>query len=191
VKVVVPYATLFPETKAALEADGVTAEYVDVGGSPTAYHELLLRVWFEGQGFTIVEQDIVPRPGCIAELEACPEPWCGFSYGISGGFIVALGLTRFSDALVRDHPTVMEALDSLPWDGTPRRYWGRLDTRIAQQLMDHERLKVHRHLPSVRHLNPSQQLPHYNCVTCGAEIPVEVMMLNGDPPYPCAACATR
>jgi len=188
VRVVVPYATLYPETKAALEADGQTPEYVSVAGDPTAYYQLLARLWEEGRGFTIVEQDIVPRPGCIAELEACPEPWCGFVYPISTGFITGLGLTRFSDDLVRDHPAVVTTIDTLPrTDPSDRRYWGRLDTRLAQVLMDHERLTVHRHTPPVRHLNPVQPLPHYNCVRCGAAVPEEVM-LAGEPPYPCRRC---
>jgi hypothetical protein len=186
-RVIVPYVDLYPETRAALEADGQTPEYVDVRGSPSAYHEMLLRVWSEGQGFTVVEQDIVVRPGRIAELEACPEPWCASVYPISGGFITGLGHVRFSHALVRERTAVIERIDSLPFDGTPRRYWGRLDTRVGQSLMDHESLRVHRHLPPLRHLNPVQQPPIFNCVKCGAAAPEEDM-LEAEPPYTCRQC---
>ena len=120
-RIVVPYARLWPETKAALDATGREVEYFYVGGSPTAYHELLLDIWHQGEGFLVVEQDVVPYVGAIEELEQCPEPWAGKPYWIGSGFYAYLGFTRFSDTLLREHPGVMDALDSLRDDGTPRR----------------------------------------------------------------------
>ncbi len=186
-RVVVPFVTLYPETKAALTEAGVTAEYINVSGDQTAYHTLLESLWREGHGFMVVEQDIVVRPTTVSELEACPEPWCGFAYALSMGYGAYLGCTRFSDRLVAEHPGVFEAINSLRPDGTPPRYWGRLDTRLKQVLEDNEQQTMHVHWPPVRHLNPSQQIPRYHCQTCGKQIPDENVQ-QGPPPYPCPDC---
>lgn len=186
-RVVVPYVDLRPEVRVAIEADGREAEYVYVGGRPEAYHELLLRLWGEGRGWVNVEHDVVVRPGAIAELEACPEPWCGFAYSLGGYYGGTLGCTRFSDELVAGRPGVMPALDGLPFDGTPRRYWGRLDTRLQVVLEQHEGLRMHLHWPALDHLNPDKPPPIYNCPRCGAAIPDDVAR-SGPPPLRCPAC---
>ena len=176
----------YPETREALEADGIEAEYVYVGGSPTAYHELLARVWAEGQGFVNVEQDIVVRPGLIRELEACPEAYCGAPYAISTTIGSWLGCVRFSDVLVTGWPSVFNAIDSLLPDGTPRKYWGRLDTRLKQVLESHLGLTMHLHWPAVEHLNPAQRPPIYTCSACGLALPWEVV--REEPPWRCPRC---
>jgi len=185
-RVVVPYAKLYPETREALEADGVEAEYVDVGRDPTAYHWLLEQLWGKSHGFIVVEQDIVVRPGCVAELESCPEPWCGFAYSIGTTYGSFLGFVKFSDDLVAHHPGVFLGIASLRDDGTPRRYWGRLDTRLKQVLEDREGQRMHIHWPAVDHLNPDKGTPIVNCVRCGAAIP-DVIVRQG-PPMRCPRC---
>lgn len=183
-RVVVPWATQFPEVRTALEADGRQAEYVNVGKSPTAYHELLLDIWHQGQGFIVVEQDIVVYPGALADMEACAKPWCGHPYWLGTVFGAYLGCTKFSDELVRDNPGVMDALDTLRDDGTNRRYWGRLDTRLGQVLNDQVGISIHNHWPAVVHLNPDKQMRGgVNCVECGRAIPWRVLRLG--PPWPC------
>ncbi len=186
-RVVVPYARLYPETKAALEAAGVAAEYVNVAGDPTAYHGLVERLWADGTGWVNVEQDIVVRPGVVEELWACERDWCGFAYGIHMGYGAYLGCTKFSARLCREHPGVVAALDQLPHDGTPRRYWGRLDTRLLQVLEQHEGLRIHTHWPAVGHLNPEQQVPIFNCPRCGGAI-ADSEVQKGPPPYRCPKC---
>jgi hypothetical protein len=180
---VVPFAALWPETRAALEADGRQAEYVHVGHSQTAYHELLLSLWREGRGFAIVEQDIVVFPGALAEMEACPEPWCGRAYNLGTHLGSYLGCAKFSDTLVRDCPSVIDAIDRLPPDGTPRRYWGRLDSRLKQVLEDQLGLRQHIHWPAVEHLNPDKGRFVANCVRCGGPIPWSTILAS-PPPYP-------
>jgi hypothetical protein len=173
-RLIVPYAALRPETRAALEADGREAEYVHVGGSPEAYHGLLESVWREGRGFILVEQDIVVWPGALAALEACPEPRCGMAYSLSTGYGSWLGCARFSDRLVADNPGVFQAIDALPFDGTPRRYWGRLDTRLDTVLAQQVGAPMHVHWPAVGHLNPAQQAPVLN-MRCGHPVPDEIV----------------
>ena len=178
-RIIVPWAKEFPEVRAALEADGRQAEYVYVGGSPTAYHELFLGLWHEGHGWINVEQDIVTFPGAIAELEACPELWCARAYWLGAVFGAFLGFTKFSDDLVRNNPGVMEAIDRLRDDGTPRHYFGRLDTRLSQVLMDQLGLTIHLHWPAVEHLNPEKKMRGgVNCTECGRSLPWRVIRLE-------------
>ena len=182
----VPYVTLYPETRAAREADGIAAEYVDVSGSPSAYHEHLERTWAEGAGFINIEQDIVVRPGLIRELVECREPWCGAPYAISTAIGSWLGCVRFSDELVGGYPGVWTAVDNLPPDGTPKRYWGRADTRLKRVLEEQVGLTMDLHWPAITHLNPAQQPPIFNCGRCGTALPWEVVRER--PPWRCPRC---
>ena len=178
----------YPEVIAALAADGIAPETVDVGGSPTAYHELFIRLWADGDGFVVVEHDVVVPRGAIRSLERCREPWCGVPYPSHNGYLEgALGCTRFSTSLVRSVPEVPATVDQLASDGTPRRYWGRLDTRLKQVLEDRIGLRFHAHWPAADHLNPVIRPPIVNCSGCGGEIPPAITRL-GPPPYPCPRC---
>ena len=180
----VPYVTLYPETRAALEADGIAAEYVDVSGSPSAYHDALEAVWRGGVGFTVVEQDIVVWPGALKALWACEWDWCGYAYSIGTHYGSYLGCVRFSDELVAGFPGAFDAIAVLPPDGTPRRYWGRLDTRLKSVLetAGHE---MHVHWPLVGHLNPDKPDPIINC-RCGRAVPYEIVRFG--PPWRCGQC---
>ncbi len=184
-RVIVPYATLWPETKAALEADGRQCEYIYVGGSPTAYHDLIAGVWAEGHAFTVIEQDIAPYPGAVAELEACLQPWCGHPYWIGTTFGTYLGCTRFSEEFVHANPGVMDECVAIADSATPPKYWGRVDTRLGQVLNDHYGLTVHNHYPAVDHLNPDKALRGgINCTECGEPIAWKAVMRT-PPPWPC------
>lgn len=191
IQVVVPYARLWPETRAALEADGIDARYVFTGGSDDAYYGLLRELWESGEGWLNVEQDIVPWSGAAAQLDACPRDWCACPYELSTGPGAWLGFTKFTAAFTRARPGAVAAIDGLPFDGTPRRHWGRLDTRLVQVLED-ERLAPHIHYPLVGHLNPAQRfLGTYN-YGCGHEVPRSVWTSR---PWPygraCRACKQR
>jgi hypothetical protein len=65
------------KTRAALDGQAPDrVEYVDVSGSPTAYFELIRRLWGEQRSFILVEHDIVPPAGALEALEACGHSWC-------------------------------------------------------------------------------------------------------------------
>lgn len=184
---IVPFANLYPETKHALESDGIVAEYLATRG-PTDYHDVLKRAWLAATGFIVVEQDIVPWPGAIAALEACPCEWGGYAYQLSTGYGAWLGCTKFSEALTRDHPAVFGAMEAMPEFGTPRRYWGRLDTRLTAAL-EAGGQRMHVHWPAVDHLNPAQQFHGSFVYACGHAVSVE-RMRSGPAPYtePCPTC---
>jgi hypothetical protein len=104
------------------------------------YSRLLTDLWREGEGFTIVEHDVVPFPGAISALEACEEPWCVHWFPFAPNAIrPALGLVHFSTGLINSI--------RLGWDCD----WWHLDGQVYPML----HLCAgdpHRHHPDVAHL---------------------------------------
>ena len=192
IRVVVPHAAnpraaspgLRPEVVAALETDGWRPDVVDVSASESAYHDLLASLWAEGEGFVVVEHDIVVYPGAIRAMLDCPESWCVTVYRVNAEYDGYLGCVRFSEALVRAEPDAMDAAGRLAY-GPPPRYWGWVDSRLGQVLTDRGYRK-HRHWPAVTHLRTYPQAVAWNC-RCGAAIPEEIVA-SGPPPHRCPAC---
>lgn len=146
-----------PQTLAALRADGIEPLKVAISPyDPGAYWRAVAAMWALGQTFAIVEQDIVPHPGALAELERCSEPWCAFPYSLKTGFYAALGCVRFSASLLAEYPEALERVGEIDDDGLPARDWRRLDTRIARVLSQDCDVRIHVHEPAVGHLNPAQ-----------------------------------
>lgn len=160
---------LCPETLEALRADGI--EPLKIAISPVdmeGYWRAISTMWQLGKTFCVVEQDIVPFPGAIAELEACPEPWCAYRYAMQTGYHAALGCAKFDASLMALYPRVLERVGEIgqppspPFggpddDGVPQRDWRRLDTRIARVLTQECGVPIHVHDRIVDHLNPRQQ----------------------------------
>ncbi len=105
------------------------------------YDLLLRRLWKEGSPFVIVEHDIVPWPGAIDELWACPEPWCGFPYQVLGGMRSYLGCVKFDPGHLGAVPLPVEPTE-----------WSRIDRSIDRRLVGLG-LRQHRHGPPVTHLH--------------------------------------
>jgi hypothetical protein len=112
------------------------------------YGRLFTELWQGGEGFTLVEHDIVPWPGAIAELEACPNECCAFEYpnGIihaepRSGWCVSLGCIKFATSL----------LARVPCDGEwQNRGWDELDGAVFATLQGE--VEVHVHGPPVAHV---------------------------------------
>lgn len=107
------------------------AEWCDVSADDHAYWRLLLRLWADGEGFLVVEHDVVCRPDVIGQVEACPESWCSFGYadichpGCQEAWANQLGCTRFRSELLAATP---DAVSAIP----PRdRGWPNLCDHIA------------------------------------------------------------
>jgi len=133
--IVVPYTRLLDETREAVPE----ARFVEVEPEQ-GYRELLAELWRRGEAFTLVEHDVVPTRAQLAELGACPEPWCHYGY-FPGHWIPVFGCCRFSAELI--------AGTAGAW-GDPSWHWGQLDARFAQ----HARARgwtPHWHSPHVRH----------------------------------------
>jgi hypothetical protein len=121
-RLVVPYrkGLLFRRTFEAAEAWGNT-EFVEVrnrnepaNGRPT-YDELLSDLWSRGEGFIMLEHDVVPYAGALEAINECAEPWCGYGYSPNGGvspWFCNLGCTKVSPPLIR---VVAEGFRGKPW----------------------------------------------------------------------------
>lgn len=98
----------------ALRAEGIEHERAELGDG-LGYWHLISRHWRKGEGFVLLEHDVVPWPGAVALLAECPEDWCVHEYPYSEPpeLIWALGAWKVSAAFTAAH--------SLPtrvrWDG--------------------------------------------------------------------------
>jgi len=145
-EVVVPWTNLAPETKAALEADGIDARYVDVSADHRDYWRLLSDVWAAAETTIIVEHDIVVPPGMVQALWDCPKDWCSAPYAMGQIEGTALGCTKFSGALMKRQRT---ALSRIPVE---HRRWQALDSILTGTLRRNGEAE-HIHGPAVRHLH--------------------------------------
>lgn len=127
----VPYTAVHPVTVDAAPKDAV---WVDVSSSTEAYFSALHHIWAQGETFALLEHDVVCRPDVIAELEACPEPWCLYGYAdichpeCQEAWRNQLGCTRFREELIAAVP---DAISSIPPD---ERDWHNLCDRLGERL---------------------------------------------------------
>ena len=163
-RVICPFAgRIADETIAALDASGFPWEAVNVSASDTSYTALLARLWAAGEPFTVVEHDIVPHPGALAELEACDWPWCSFAYRLGSIVHAGLGCTRFSASLLAAVPDAVERTWAESTDVHPPGHWCSADDRLARVLRAEGHVQ-HVHAPPVTHLSP---LPSHGCTDLG------------------------
>jgi len=144
--VIVPYAEI---NGTAAILDAVKLNLATQGLRPrmvrcdrTYSYDLLFReLWAAGTPFILVEHDVLPWPGALVELWACPEPWCGFPYHVFGELRSYLSCTKFDPTRLGEVP--------LPAD---LESWYTMDKIIEQTLMSRGH-KGHLHGPPVSHLN--------------------------------------
>jgi hypothetical protein len=162
-RVVCPYTRLEPATRVALGYEAVDAEFIalrpadcsnetHVQGDCDDYFRLLTQLWAGGQGFVVVEHDIVPWPGSIRGLLECDQPLCLHRYQIAGGMGYGLGCSKFSAQLTRDYwdlPQVLERERGGSWSGR----WCHLDGEFVARLRDRMQVPLHFHEPAVTHLH--------------------------------------
>jgi hypothetical protein len=96
--ILVPYANAgaweLQAVRRNLDVQGLAYDAVDVSGSNTAYPDAVRARWDTGEDLVIIEHDILPWPGAIDELLACPFDLCGLPYVEHSTFATALGCTR-------------------------------------------------------------------------------------------------
>lgn len=156
-RVVVPFIKggLRPETTNAVDSTTIWPEYIELDDTdPHAYAHLLISLWENGNGFSVVEQDVVPGPGQIAELWDCPQPWCSLFVPFRGElFATSLCCTKFTAELTTELPTVARyALSPGPYN-TEWITWKHCDGRLANTLQRYGKAP-HGHMPPPEHLNP-------------------------------------
>lgn len=137
-RILVPFTELNPATKQVLSPLG--AYFVHMADE-YHYNSLLKAQWEQGETFFIVEHDIVPWPGALDELNACPCEWGTYSYQPSLGVSHMLGCCKLTDRLIAKLPGL--------WD-TPR-HWAELDQHLFFAARE-KGIEPHLHRPPVTHL---------------------------------------
>ena len=129
---------------AALRGEGLRPD-VRIVDDDRAYAELITELWRRRTGFIIVEHDIIPWPGAVAGLWACPRPYCMYRYPIGGLLAGTLGCVKFGAGL-------LAALPDLPatFSGA---HWSTLDVKITNALWNNGVRAPHVHQPAVAHLH--------------------------------------
>src|SRR5262245_35332543 len=127
----------------ALRAEGVAHDVLQCDGR-FGYGEWLSILWRSGDGFILIEHDIAPWVGAIAQLMDCPRDWCAFRYPKGGRPIRALGCVKFSTSLVRALPDLPEQWGQCPW----QELEGRVLPPVAEFLLK----SVCKHSPPVAHV---------------------------------------
>lgn len=144
-------AALDPDCPAALalRCEGIEHEVV-VLEDDYAYGRLLTRLWHLGQGFTLLEHDVVPWPGALDLLAKCPELWCGHNYPFAPNTIRgALGCVKFSTEFIQAHPDLPEVNN---WSET---FWAQLDGRVCAPVANILGSRTHHlHEPAFAHARP-------------------------------------
>ena len=155
-RVVVPFVAgmLQAQTWASVWSQSDAPQFVRLDRSdPTAYARLICDLWDAGQGFTIVEQDIVAPPGSLAAVHACEHPWCVHPYSVGRApTSPMLGLVRFSTALVAAMPALArKSLARRPKRGGWTKYRG-VDLALARPFQQ-AGIVHHDHWPVAEHLH--------------------------------------
>lgn len=148
-KVIVPYVAdrLHSVTRAVLQSYNLDTTFHDLGDDPFAYWRLLRSLWLAGETVCIVEQDVVPWPGLLEEMDGCCGMWCTctYRYGFGYGLYHMLGCTKLSDDLMKQTAGV--------WDEPVK--WDVCDGHLlrAAQRVD---LEPHPHRPPCIHLSEKE-----------------------------------
>lgn len=118
-----------------------------------AYGRLLTRVGAESLDLVVVEQDVVPPPGAIAKLLACPRDWCGHRIDCGNGPADAtLGLVKFGRRLIRSHPDLFVRAAGRGKIGPARVPWNALDGWV-RFVLHRWGVDWHPHEPQASHLH--------------------------------------
>ena len=152
----VPYVDgmLRGDTADAVLAQAPAARLVPIDpDDPYAYGRTLTRVAAESLDLIVVEQDVIPPPGAIAGLLACPDGWCGHRVDCGNGPADAtLGLAKFGRQLLRRHPDLFVRAAGRGKVGPCRVPWNALDGWV-RHVMRAWGVTWHAHSPDAPHLH--------------------------------------
>lgn len=155
-RVMVPFVDgmLRAETVAALRDTRLMIDYVlidpeDVG----AYSQAFALRWNLGVDLVVIEQDMEPAPGMVAQLGACGKPWCSFPYYCGTATpAYGLGMCKFTAGLQSARPSLGEQAARDHRGLLYSRHWRGLNERIIS-LMEHFGHYAHLHPETVSHLH--------------------------------------
>lgn len=107
-----------------------------------AYGRTLHEYWQDGEGFINVEHDMAPWEGAIQALWDCALDDAICLYGYPRAQTGSMGLTKFSETLIRRFPNASER-----W---PRSPWNMVESSVLGKFKN---VAKHQHRPNVGHLS--------------------------------------
>jgi hypothetical protein len=166
-RVVLAYTHIAPGVREALTETGREWEEVDVSGSDTAYWELLSDLWAAGDSFIVVEHDVIIRHDTLDELEACPEPWCGWPVPYLGGEYPGLACAKFTDRIIAACPGALIQVGTMSTDSHPQKHYCNVDHRLQRVVLPQTGLSQHVHSPALGHYRADglPPMPSHGCVS--------------------------
>lgn len=140
VKVVVPRVGRQGPTEFRLRDWGVHYEWREVDAT-YAYAKMLTDLWREGEGFLLLEHDVVPTsPEQLTEIRTCPKPWCAAPY-ISPVMMLGMGVTKLTDEALAASQDIPEVFHGM--------HWSTIDSKLIPAL--ESRFPLHGHFPPFDH----------------------------------------
>lgn len=134
----------YTPTAFALEREGEEFELV-LMKTKYSYAHLIYELFSKGEGFILLEHDIVPWPGAIKELRNCKEDWCTHKYPFAPNAIRwAMGCIKLSSNIVRN--------GKIP-KGLLSKEWNQVDGTLIPAIIRHTEIKApHIHVPHFSHV---------------------------------------
>jgi hypothetical protein len=132
-------------------------------------------LWARAESILTLEHDTVPHEDSLAEMEACPKPWCAYAYagGGSGGAgyatYAALGCSKITSTLIRATSQCFSTWGTEKDQGNTPRWWGVCDYRLSWCAALCTDIRPHRHYPDVRHRVDSDYLTIEECAAASQE----------------------
>ena len=165
-RVVVPFVHIAPGVAEALDATGHPWEAIDVSGSDFNYWTLLSDLWSRKACLILVEHDVIVRPDTLAELEACPRPWCAFTVPYLGGEYPGLGCVKFDASIIAAIPDALDQVGTMSNASHPPKHYCSMDHFLQRVVLPQTGMAQHVHLPALGHYREYEGLPQpsHGCV---------------------------
>jgi hypothetical protein len=165
-RIVVPFVKTAPGVLEALSDTGHGYDAVYVGDSDSAYFDLLYELWSAGDGFIVVEQDVIVRPDTIDALLQCSMPWCMYPIPYLGSTYPGLGCVKFSESVLRQSPNAMARVAGMSDATHPAKHWCRLDAWLQYRVLPQDGHERHIHQPPLGHYREDGRTPYpsHGCI---------------------------
>ncbi len=165
-RLIVPYTEIAPGVREGLAATGWSWEEAFVGGSDSAYFELLADLWSAREAFIIVEHDVILRPDSLDQLWNCSCAWGGYAVPYVGSHYHGMACVKFTEELIARIPDALVQVAGMDGDDHPAKHWCRLDARLQAHVLPRSGLQRHPHDPPLGHFRPdgASPWPSHGCI---------------------------
>jgi hypothetical protein len=150
-KVVVPFVQIAPGVREALAATGHEWEELYVGDSDESYFNLLSGLWTGGEGFIVIEHDVIVRPDTLDELVNCECSWGCFPVPYLGGAYAGMACVKFAGWLTQQYPDAMQQVGTMSNADHLPKHFCTIDSWLQMRVLPGFGLRRHEHGPVLGH----------------------------------------